>query len=249
VFDGIRGEVREREGFMIDSDGDVDGVADFFARKLGLTRFGYGHGTSTPLLDEGARRYRTPIEKACWMRAVRGTPGFVEAWTVNSAANLELYLRLGVNGLICDPDGIERVRDLLQEGELGERYRPAQRLDDPMAPAGFAYGLTVVTSDQALAGTDARITFTLSGDQGSASTTVDTSFHARMEAGSTSFVVLRSADLGALRSITVQSDLRHLGPGWHLGSIAVESRLYGGKKTAAFHTWIDSTAPITRELG
>src|SRR5262249_49038042 len=85
VVDRIRGEVRAREGFMIDGDGDADGVAAFFAGELGLTRFGYGYGTAMPLLDEGAARYRAPIEKACWMRAVRGSPGFVEAWTVNSA--------------------------------------------------------------------------------------------------------------------------------------------------------------------
>lgn len=249
VFDSISGDVRVREGFMIDSDNNIDGVADFFANKLGVTRFGYGNGTAIPLLDEGAKRYRTPIEKACWMRAVRGSPGFVEAWTVNSVENLELYLRLGVNGLICDPDGIERVRDLLQQRELGERYRMAQRLDDPMVPDGLAYGLTVVTTDRRSAGTDASITFTLGGDRGSASTTVDTNVHARMEAGSTNFVVLRSADLGTLRSITVQSDTGHIAAGWHLDSIVVESSRYGGKQTARFDTWIESTDPVTKQLG
>jgi hypothetical protein len=183
------------------------------------------------------------------MRAVRGAPGFVEAWTVNSVDNLKLYLHLGVNGLICDPEGIERARDLLQHGELARRYRLAERSDDPMLPDNFAYGLTIVTTDRRLAGTDASIAFTLSGDRGSASTTVDASLHRRLESGSTSHVVLYSADLGDLRSITVQSDRSHLAPGWHLHSIVVESRRYGGKKTADFDTWIDSADPVTRELG
>jgi hypothetical protein len=248
VFDSISGDVRAREGFMIDSDNDVDGVAEFFSKKLGVTRFGYGNGTAIPLLDEGARRYRTPIEKASWMRAVRGRPGYVEAWTVNSVENLELYLRLGVNGLICDPPGIERARDLLGRRELGERFRLAQRSDDPMAPDSFAYGLSVVTTRNSFAGTDANITFTLGGDRGSASTTVDSSVHARMESGSISFVVLRSADLGTLRSITVQSDTSHLASGWHLDSIVVESSQYGGRKTASFDIWIESTEPVTKDL-
>jgi glycerophosphoryl diester phosphodiesterase len=248
VFDRIHGDVRAREGFMIDSDHDIDRVAEFFLNQQ-VTRFGYGNGTAVPLVDEGMMVYRTPIEKACWMRAVRGAPGFVEAWTVNSVDNLKLYLRLGVNGLICDPEGIERVRDLLQHGELGERYRLAGRSDDPMVPDNFAYGLTVVTSDRRLAGTDASVTFTLSGDGGSASTTVDASLHRRLEAGSTNYFVLYSADLGTLRSITVQSDRSHLAPSWHLHSIVVESRRYGGKKTAGFDTWIDSVDPVTRELG
>jgi hypothetical protein len=249
VFDRIHGDVRAREGFMIDSDHDIDGVAEFFLDKQGVTRFGYGNGTAVPLVDEAMMVYRTPIEKACWMRAVRGAPGFVEAWTVNSVDNLKLYLGLGVNGLICDPEGIARVRDLLQRGELGKRYRLAERPDDPMVPANFAYGLTVVTTDRRLAGTDASVAFTLTGDSGSASTTVDASLHHRLESGSTDHLVLYSADLGTLRSITVQSDRSHLAPSWHLHSIVVESSRYGGRKTAGFDTWIDSADPVTRQLG
>jgi hypothetical protein len=247
VFDRIHGDVRAREGFMIDSDHDIDGVAEFFGKQE-VTRFGYGNGTAVPLVDEGMMVYRTPIEKACWMRAVRGAPGFVEAWTVNSVDNLELYLRLGVNGLICDPEGIERVRDLLQHDEFARRYRLAERPDDPMVPDNFAYGLTVVTTDRRLAGTDASITFTLRGDRGSASTTVDASLHRRLESGTTDHLVLYSADLGSLRSVTVQSDRSHLAAGWHLHSIVVESRRYGGRKTAGFDTWIDSADPVTSPL-
>lgn len=248
VFDRIRGDVRAREGFMIDGDADIDGVAAYFAQELGVARFGYGHGTATPLLDEGWARYRAPIEKACWMRAVRGSPGFVEAWTVNSAENLELYLRIGVSGLICDRPGIERVRDLLGHGELAARYRLAGRADDPMAPDCPAYGLTIATARGSLAGTDATIAFTLAGDRGAASVTVDTRLRGRMEAGSIDHVVLPADDLGALRSITVESDLRHLAPGWHLDSIVVESSRYGGSKTARFDAWIDSAAKVTRDL-
>src|SRR6185295_16359849 len=137
---------------------------------LHVARFGYGNGSSFPLVDEGGTAYRTPIEKACWMRAAHGRPRFVEAWTVNSVDNLELYLRIGVNGVICDPQGIERARQVLQHGEFSPRYRLACRSDDPMAPDDFAYGLTVVTSDLGSAGTDANLTFTLHGEHGSAST-------------------------------------------------------------------------------
>src|SRR5262245_38898031 len=151
VFDAISGDVRAREGFMIDEDGSVDDVVGFFSKQH-VSRIGYGNGTAFPLVDEGARAYRTPIERACWMRVARGRPGFVEAWTVNSQDNLKLYLRVGVNGLICDRQGIERVRDLLRQSEFGERHRLAQRFDDPMVPDGFGYGLTVVTTDTGSAG-------------------------------------------------------------------------------------------------
>jgi hypothetical protein len=248
VFDRISGDLRAREGFLIDCDHDIDGVAEFFLNQQGVSRFGYGNGTAVPLVDEGMAAYRTPIEKACWMRAVRGAPGFVEAWTVNSIDNLKLYLGIGVNGLICDPEGIQRARDLLQHGELGKRYRLAERSDDPMVPDSFAYGLTVVTTDMRLAGTDASVAFTLSGDRGSASTTLDAGLRHRLEAGSIDYLVLYSADLGTLRSITVQSDRSHLAPGWHLDSIVVESHRHGGKKTAGFDRWIDSADPVTTQL-
>lgn len=247
VFDAICGDVRPREGFMIDEESSVDDVVGFFRDKQ-VSRMGYGNGTGFPLVDEGGPAYRTPIERACWMRVARGRPGFVEAWTVNSIDNLKLYLRTGVNGLICDPQGIERARDLLRQSEFSERYRLAERSDDPMAAEGFGYGLTVVTSDAGFAGTDAAITFTLHGGKGAASVTVDSHVRARMESGSTSFVVLHSADLGDLTSITVQSDMAHIGPGWQLASITVESARYGGNKTAVFHTWIQSTEPVTKTL-
>lgn len=249
VFDAISKDVRAREGFMIDADSNVDRVVHFFADQHAVTRFGYGNGTSFPLSDEGAMVYRTPIEKACWLRATTARPRFVDAWTVNSVGNLQLYLRVGVDALICDPQGIERVRQLLQQGEFSQRYRLAQRSDDPMDPDNFAYGLSVVTSNIDSAGTDAKITFTLHGDKGSAATTVDTNFNARMEAGSTNFVVLHAPDLGTLTSISVKSDMTHNGPGWHLASITVQSHRYGGSKTAHFDTWIESTAAVTRNLG
>jgi hypothetical protein len=52
-----------------------------------------------------------------------------------------------------------------------------------------------------------------------------------MEAG---LIVLYSPDLGNLKTVTVQSDLSHSAPEWHLDTIVVESRRYGGRKTATF---------------
>src|SRR5262245_61328143 len=247
VLDNIPGGLRTREGLMIDANNSADNVAGYFKNK-GVTRFGYGNGTSFGLSDEGAMVYRTPIEKACWMREVIGGPGFVDAWTVNSVDSLKLYLRLGLNAFICDQQGIERVRNLLLDAEFSKRYRMAQRFDDPMVADRFAYGLTVKTTDTESAGPDATITFPLTADNGSASTTVDTNFNARMEAGLTNFVVLYGPELGNLTSVSVQSDMTHNGPGWHLDTIVVESVRYGVKKTASFKTWIETTNVVTRTL-
>jgi hypothetical protein len=84
--------------------------------------------------------------------------------------------------------------------------RLANRGDDPFRPPNFAYGLTIHTGDRWLAGTDANVTFTLSGSAGSSSMTVDTSYHGRMEQNDWNFVTMQSPDLGALHTIIVQRD-------------------------------------------
>lgn len=248
LFDLIRAGMGAREGFMIDAEDDPEGVAGFF-KNLGVSRFCYGLGTSIPISDEGAMVYRIPIETACWMRVVRNGPRFVYAWTVNDADDQRLYLRLGVNGIISDLDSIAQCAGLLQAPEFAARYRLARRSDDPFLPANWAYGLTVHTSDLEMAGTDANVTFTVNGANGSASITVDTGYNGRMERGLVNFVVLPSRDLGSLQSVTVQRDNSGNAPDWHLASIIVQSlRYHSGQKTGVFNCWIDSTAPFIRPL-
>ena len=247
VFDQISSAMDAREGLMIDAENNPNEVAAFF-KSLGVTRFCYGNGTSFGLSDEGAMDYRTPIEEACWMRVTRNDPRFVYAWTVNNIDNQRLYLRIGVNGIIADPHGIAHFAGLLQETEFAVRYRLARRSDDPFLPANASYGLAVRTSDVGRAGTDANVTFTVTGENGSSSTTVDTNYNARMERGLLNFVIVASRDLGELHSVTVQRDNSSNGPDWHLASIVVESFRYRKQKTALFNCWIDTTDPFTRPL-
>ncbi len=247
VFDRIAANMRPREAFMIDAVDDPDGVEAFFA-GLGVARSCYGNGTSFPLSDEGAMVYRTPIERACWMRVAGGRPRFIYAWTVNDSDDQRLYLHVGVNGIISDPRGIRRLVDVLADPAVGARCRLARRSDNPFLPANASYGLTVRTSDIAMAGTDARVTFTVAGAHGSSSTTVDTNFNRRMEKGLTNFVTLPSPDLGELHSVTVMRDNSGNAPDWHLTSITVESLRYSTRKTGAYDCWIDSTDAFTRQL-
>ncbi len=247
VFDQISSTLGAREGVMIDAQDNPDEVAAFFS-NLGVTHFCYGNGTSFPLSDEGAMVYRTPIERACWLRVTRFGPRFVYAWTVNALNNQRLYLRIGVNGIIADRNGIVRLASLLTTPEFTARYRVARRSDNPFLPANASYGLTARTSDVSMAGTDANVTFTVTGANGSSSITTDTNYNRRMERGFLNFVILPSPDLGELHSVTVQRDNSSNGPDWHLTSIIVESLRYRNQKTALFNCWIDTTAPFTRPL-
>jgi PLAT/LH2 domain len=99
-----------------------------------------------------------------------------------------------------------------------------------------------------LAGTDANVRFTLAGEKGTSSVTVNTNYSGRMEPGSVNFVALPSPDLGTLQSISVQRDNSGNAPDWHLASITVESHRFGGPHTATFDHWIDSTNTFIRSL-
>jgi glycerophosphoryl diester phosphodiesterase len=246
LFDDIALDIHAREGFMIDEEDNPDGVARFFS-ALGVSRFCYGNGTSDPFSDEGAMVYRIPIERACWLTVTHNEPRFVYAWTVNDIDDQELYFRVGVNGIIADPDGLSHIPGILKEPEYSARFRPALRTDNPFLPPNSAYGLTVRTSDIDKAGTDANVRFTLTGENGSSSVSVDTKYNGRMEAGGVNFVVLPSPDLGALRAITVQRDDNGNAPDWHLDSIEIQSYRFGVNHTALFNCWI-GTDKLTRPV-
>jgi glycerophosphoryl diester phosphodiesterase len=248
VFDEIASDIGPREGFMIDGEDSPDDVAAYFDAR-GVTRFCYGNGTSFPLSDEGAMVYRTPIERACWMTVSRNEPRFVYAWTVNDVGDQRLYMRVGVNGIIADANGISHFAGILKKPEFAGRFRRAVRSDNPFLPPNSAYGLTIRTSDIHMAGTDANVRFELTGEHGSSSVTVNTDYNGRMECGSVNFVVLPSPDLGELQSISVQRDDSGNAPDWHLASITVQSYRFGGKQTATFNRWIDSTAKFSGVLG
>jgi hypothetical protein len=247
LFDAIHHDLGPREGFMIDETASPEDVTAFFNR-LGVTRHCYGYGTSIPVSDKDAMVYRLPVERACWMRVVSNAPRFVYAWTVNDEDEQKLYLRSGVNGIISDPDGIAHFAGILRQPEFAQLYRLAKRADNPFLPANAAYGLTVRTSDIDMAGTDAKVQFTLSGSNGSSSVVVDSKYNGRLERNSTNHIVLPSRDLGDLRTLGVQRDNSGNAPDWHLQEIVVRGQRYGVQRTARFDCWMNDSGEVTRAL-
>lgn len=247
LFDRILPTLNARESVMIDAQDEPDAVAAYFDRH-GASHCCYGNGTSFPLSDEGAMVYRTPIERACWLRATRLGPRFVEAWTVNDLDDQRLYLRIGVDGIIVDVDHVPGLVRLSKTSEFAARYRLAARSDHPFLPGNSCYALTVRTSDVGMAGTDAKVTFTVTGEKGTSSTTTDTRFNRRMERGLSNYLVLPSPDLGELKSVSVRRDDSGNAADWHLASVTVESLTYRSRKTASFDCWVDTTDSFTRLL-
>jgi glycerophosphoryl diester phosphodiesterase len=242
IVETIKSQLGPREAVMIDQENDPIAVSGFFS-GAGIENQAYGNGISaTPVLGPNVR---PSLEKACWFRATTNRLRFIYAWTVNDHHLMREYIRIGVDGIITDHPG--DLRAIVKEAEFAPLVRYATRADNAFLPANQTYGLAVHTGDQPGAGTDAKVTFTLTGAGGSASIAVDTSLPGRMEAGAWNYITLPSADLGALHSITVQRDSQGDGPNWFLDKITVET-FRGVMVQAVFDSLIGGNQPFTQPL-
>lgn len=243
IFADIKSQFGPREGSMIDQENDPIAVSDFFS-GAGITNQSFGNGISVANSILGPN-VRPSIEKACWFRATTDRLRFIYAWTVNDHDLMREYIRIGLDGMITDEPG--DLRAILREGEFSPLVRYATRADLAFQPANQNYGLAIHTGDQDGAGTDARLTFTLTGSAGSAATTVNANYPGRMEAGAWNYVTLPSADLGVLQSITVQRNSQGGASDWFLDKITVES-FRGVMMQAVFSGWITANHPVTNSL-
>jgi len=243
IFETIKNQLGPREGVMIDQENDPIEVSDFFSGD-GIENQSFGNGISVANSILGPN-VRPSIEKACWFRATTNRLRFIYAWTVNDHDVMREYIRIGLDGIITDQPG--NLRAITQEAEFKPMVRLATRADNPFQPANQAYGLAIHTGDREGSGTDAKLTFTLTGAAGSASITVDASLPGRLDTGGWNYVTLPSSDLGALQSISVQSDGQSERPDWFLDKITVES-LRGTMAQAVFACSVDATQPFTKPL-
>jgi glycerophosphoryl diester phosphodiesterase len=244
IFDNIKNGLEPREGLMIDEENDPIAVSNFFTTN-GVENQCFGNGISF-LNEILGPNVRPSMERVCEFRAESNRTRFIYVWTVQDDDLLREYIHIGVDGIITDD--VAKLRRISNESQFRSVIRLAARNDDPFSPANLAYGLTIHTGDTWMAGTDANVTFTLTGAAGSASVTVDTSRPRRMERNDWNFVTLQSLGLGALQSITVQRDNEGNGPDWFLDRILVASFRFGASKRADFNRWIDSTSPFTQAL-
>lgn len=243
-FDRIVDILGPREGLMIDAENDPGAVSNYFTSR-GVVNQGYGNGISFVNFVLGPY-YRYTLEAACGIRAQAGRPRFIYVWTVNAHDELREYIRIGVDGAITDDPA--DLRSIVAEGEFNSMIRMANRADNPFRPANSGYGLHMHTADKWMAGTDANVTFTIQGANGSASKTVNTELIKRMESDGWNWVTIASDDLGTLQSLTVQRDDEGNGPDWFLDSIQVRSHRFGANATATFTRWIDDTTPFNEPL-
>lgn len=244
MFNNIRGMLGPREGLMIDEENDPVAVANFFI-DAGVEHRCYGNGNTiqSPVTSPNLR---PSIEHACGLRAGHDSFKFIYEWTTDDEERMREFIRTGVDGMITDQPA--SLRSISQVAEFNSLIRFASRADNPFKQPNANYELAVHTGDVHMGGTDANVTFTLTGSSGTATKVIDTSLDGRMERNDWNFVTIQSPDLGTLTSITVQRDNSGNGPKWFLDRILVNSFRYGSAKQAIFNGWIDTTSPFTQPL-
>jgi hypothetical protein len=242
IFDQIGDMLGPREGLMIDEHKDPVEIAAYFQER-DIRNQCYGNGISIQPIAITGPNVTPSMERACALRAATGVPKFICSWTVNEKKLGEEMIRAGVDGMICDDT--DTLLQIMHRPEYRHFVRLAVRNDNPFVPSNAAYSLTVYTADRPMAGTDAEVTFTLKGSRGSAKTTLDTSYRARMERNHVNYLTLQAPDLGDLISVSVQRDDNGNAPDWWLDKIEVQSAHYRQQKTAVFNCEIKSVLPVS----
>ncbi len=243
MFENIVNDLGPREGVMVDGENDPVAVSNYFT-GAGIVNQSFGNGiTHETFLGPNVR---PSMERVCEFRAAMDRTRFIYVWTVNSDDHMREYIRIGVDSI--DTDDVSSLLSVTQEPEFANMIRLATRVDDPYRPPNFAYGLYMHTSDKWMAGTDANVTFTLNGANGSSSKTVNTELPYRMESDDWNYVTVPSPDLGTLSSITIEHDNSGNGPDWHLDSIYVQSWKFGVNLSADYNCWVPSNTAMTRPL-
>ena len=244
VFNGFIGQLQPNEGVMIDSDNDP--VKIFRTLSSGISggcgqpcasnyNIGYGNG-SIGTSGGSAPNVLTSIDKVFVVSRVHWLQICYSLCISNPRGdiNARVYYS-GVDGLIPDRDlpavawgdTLDQIRILSGIVSARSDIYLATAADDPFSPPNAAYALLVPTPKIGGAGTDSMLTFTLRGNLGEASVTIDASYAKRMESGDYNYVTIQSKNLGTLQCLTLQSDGSGAGSAWKPGIIFISSARWG----------------------
>lgn len=263
LFDWIIGpeaqvQLGPREGVQVDEEDNAGDIVRFFSNdKQYRENIAYADGTAA-----GGPNLPRAIDAAVGLRAATGYPRAVTyVYTIEHITTMNAFIDAGVDGIIpdrfpppakLDPTYVKRLRQIV-DGRSDIFL--ATRDYNPFQPPNEAYALRVSTSnDESLGGegTDADLTFTITGSLGVASATINTGHlnplydSHRMESGNTDWVTIPSKNLGALESITIHND-GGFRSDWKLRDIVVYSAQWLNPDlshyyTATLNDWIKSNA-------
>jgi len=246
LFEPFLANLAPNEGLMIDEEADPAEVSEFFARNK-VSRACYGDGITTVAgVGLPTPKLITEMDLAVALRSM-GKLHFVYPWVLVDADTIREFLRIGVNGIMVEVDNASTLTSVVAEPELAAQLHPARRGDDPFA-VDHSLLLEVRTADAAFAGTDARITITLTPKQGpKVVRSLDARSNGRFERGSVTFVSCCGIELAPddISAIIAAHDGAAPAPDWRLHSITLRRRGFADK-TVVFDCEIGPHTPVTR---
>lgn len=212
-FDQIK--LSEGEAVSMGEVNHAQEVEDYF-KGMKIPYYCYGTGAFDTIAA-----FNRPLNQAIRRTVAGNSFCLTYVWTLASKASMREYIDVGVDGIFVDE--IEDLDAVLNESKYLNTVFRADRTDNPFGgnPRVPTYVLEVKTGNEVRAGTDANLTFELTGEHGVLSATIDAKPKTMFETGNTNFVVLSGTALGKILSLKVARDSSGTAPNWFLGSIAV----------------------------
>ncbi len=174
---------------------------------------------------------------------------FVYAWTYARMDSISELVQAGINGVMVsagyeEGEGKTKIPDAYKLIEGSSTVYFATQNDTPFtdSPLQTAYQLVVKTSSSSGAGTDALLTFTLTGASGSATRQITAAPNRMFETSRTNLVTIQGVELGTLSSLSVMRNDSGNGPGWTLASITVTDQQKGENYSCSFDSDIGTSA-------
>lgn len=237
----IKTGLRPREAYAIDSDDDPSKVSDFFLAN-NITRFCYGDGIAAPGVPEDIP---VAIMEAVALKWSKRKIRFVYVWTLAAQSSMRDYIATGVDGIMVND--VPALKAVLKESAVKKRVRLATRADNPFdLPVHPSYRLTVKTSNETHAGTDANLTFELRGSAGKLATTLDSYPVGLFEQGVTNHVTLIGKDVGVIQELVLSQDGDENAPGWRVDTVKVQKNGSPKVLTFRFNQEILEDQPVKR---
>ena len=187
--------------------------------------FSYADGITTFLSKPGVYENITEAVN-CRYENEPGSFGLIYTWVLSMKASICKYLDIYIDGIMVDVASVDLLKELIANPPYNEVYELAQNGYNPFVAVPIPkYKLSIETKDKFMAGTNAQILFTLTGNSGESlkSLPFDGSLAGALERGSITHVMLEGIDLGEIKCLAVEALTDGLGAGWMPGTITVES--------------------------
>ncbi len=241
-------------GIGVDESNVPPTELDRFFKNSGQKNFAYADGITTILNKLGV--YDNVREAQQCRDKSGGGFALVYTWVLSLKGSMRKYLDTYIDGIFVDLSSVKELLELIGEAPYNEVFELAANGYNPFgAPPVPGYTLSIKTADQAFAGTDARILFTLKDAAGQSlqSLPYDGSLWGALERDSTTLLSMEGLELQDIRSLTIEALTDGPGSAWLPEQVIVESRSDHKKICFAFNgdqlpeAWVSlKDGPITR---